>query len=57
MNDNDVFDSLASAEDVVELGSATPRIILHRLSAVRRAKGIPRRELAHVWASASRNFG
>ena len=46
MNGNDALDPQACKEDIVELGSTTPRVVLHRLAAVRRAKGIPRRVLA-----------
>ena len=31
---------------MIELGTTTPRVVLHRLAAVRREKGIPRRVLA-----------
>ena len=46
MNGNDVFDPQCSKQEIVEVGSTTPRIVLHRLAAVRRAKGVPRRVLA-----------
>ncbi|MGA2255210.1 MAG: helix-turn-helix domain-containing protein [Thermoguttaceae bacterium] len=46
MNGNDALESPASKDDIVELGSSAPRIVLHRLAAVRRAKGMPRRVLA-----------
>lgn len=46
MNGNNGFDSQSCKEDNVELGSTTPQVILHRLAAVRRAKGMPRRVLA-----------
>ena len=46
MNDDDAFDPEFCREDIVELGSTTPRIVLHRLAAVRRAKKMPRRVLA-----------
>jgi transcriptional regulator with XRE-family HTH domain len=46
MNGNDASDLQACNEDVVVLGSTTPRVVMHRLAVVRRAKGMPRRELA-----------
>jgi transcriptional regulator with XRE-family HTH domain len=46
MNGNAAFDPQSCKEEIVELGSTTPQVILHRLTAVRRAKGMPRRELA-----------
>jgi transcriptional regulator with XRE-family HTH domain len=46
MNSEEAYDPPGDGDDIVELGAASPQIILHRLSAVRRAKGIPRRELA-----------
>ena len=45
MNGNDVFDPPVQRR-YRGLGSSTPRIVLHRLEAVRRAKGISRRVLA-----------
>src|SRR5208283_4340077 len=45
MNGNSDFDPV-SKDEMVELGSSAPRIVLHRLAAVRREKGIPRRVLA-----------
>jgi transcriptional regulator with XRE-family HTH domain len=46
MNGNDAFDPQTAGDDIVELGSSSPRIILHRLKAVRRAMGMQRREFA-----------
>jgi transcriptional regulator with XRE-family HTH domain len=46
MNGNDAFDPQSCKQEIVELGSTTPQIVLHRLAAVRRAKGVPRRVLA-----------
>jgi len=46
MNGNNEFGTPAGNDDIVELGSSAPRVVLHRLAAVRRAKGIPRRVLA-----------
>jgi transcriptional regulator with XRE-family HTH domain len=46
MNGNEAVHPSADGDDIVELGTTSTRIILHRLSAVRREKGIPRRELA-----------
>jgi len=46
MNGNDVFGPPVSKDDIVQLGSSTPKIVLHRLAAVRRAKGVSRRVLA-----------
>jgi len=48
MNGNNDFDPPDSKDAIVELGTSAPapRIVLHRLAAVRRAKGIPRRVLA-----------
>ena len=46
MNGNDAFVPQARKDEIVELGSATPQVVLHRLAAVRRAKGISRRVLA-----------
>ena len=46
MSSDKILDSQVAGDDIVELGGATPNIVLHRLSAVRKAKGIPRRELA-----------
>ncbi len=46
MNGDEVSDPQVPVEEIVELGSAPPRRALHRLAAVRRAKGISRRVLA-----------
>jgi transcriptional regulator with XRE-family HTH domain len=46
MNGDEAPDPPAAAEQFVELGSSPQRQVLHRLAAVRRAKGISRRELA-----------
>ncbi|MGO9115707.1 MAG: helix-turn-helix domain-containing protein [Thermoguttaceae bacterium] len=46
MNGNHVLDPQACKAEIVALGSTTPRIVMHRLAAVRRAKGMPRRVLA-----------
>ncbi len=46
MNGDDDFAPPACNEEIVVLGRTTPQIVLHRLEAARRAKGVPRRELA-----------
>ncbi len=46
MNGNNVFHPQTCNEQVVELGSASPPVVMHRLAEVRRAKGMPRRVLA-----------
>ena len=46
MNGNDVPEPQASNDEIVDLDASSPRIVLHRLAAVRRAQGIPRRVLA-----------
>jgi len=46
MNGDDALDPQSRKEDIVELESTTPRVVLHRLAAVRRAKKMPRRVLA-----------
>jgi len=46
MNGNDDFAPQSCKDEIVDLGATPPRIVLHRLAAVRRAKGIPRRVLA-----------
>ncbi len=48
MNGNDASgsDPRSSDEKIVELGSTTSPVVMHRLAEVRRAKGIPRRVLA-----------
>ena len=45
MNDNDALDP-RQCKEIVELRSTAPRVVLHRLAAVRRQKGIHRRVLA-----------
>jgi transcriptional regulator with XRE-family HTH domain len=46
MNGHDDLVPRERQEEIVELGSTPPRVVLHRLAAVRREKGIHRRELA-----------
>jgi len=46
MNSDGTCDPQSAGEEIVELGSTTPRGVLHRLAAVRKAKKIPRRVLA-----------
>ena len=46
MNGDDSVDLQPSKETIVELGTASPPIVLHRLGAVCREKKIPRRVLA-----------
>ena len=46
MNGNNGFDPQLCSEQIVELGTSTPPVVMHRLAAVRRAKEMPRRVLA-----------
>jgi transcriptional regulator with XRE-family HTH domain len=46
MNGNDDFAPQSCKDEIGELRATSPRIVLHRLATVRRAKGIPRRVLA-----------
>ena len=46
MNGDDAHDPRTCQQDIAELDSTAPRIVLHRLTEVRRAMGVPRQVLA-----------
>ena len=46
MNGDDALDPQSCKEDILKLDSTAPQVVLHRLTEVRRAMGVPRRVLA-----------